>query len=69
MRTPIIEQAGTSGSGVTSAAIIVVLVLMIGASIYLWKTGYARPRTAIITTMLLFIALIFVGFWIYKSGG
>ena len=69
MKTPITEQAGNSGSGVTSAAVIVVLVLMIGASIYLWKTGYMRPRTAIVTTTLLFIALILVSFWIYKSGG
>lgn len=68
MRTPITEQAGGSGSGLTNAAIVVVLVLMIGAVIFLWQAGYMRQRTAVITATLLFVVLALVGFWIYKSG-
>jgi hypothetical protein len=41
----------------------VALVLILGASIYLWRMRYLRSRAALITLAAIVGALIYVGFF------
>jgi len=41
--------------------IVVVLVVMLGATIYLWRNRYMRPRTAYVTMSILVVLLVVVG--------
>ena len=42
---------------------IVALVIVIGASAYLWYKGYMRSRAALITLAVVVGVLIYVGFF------
>ena len=59
------SQAGTAGSALASPAVIVVVVIMLGATIYLWRAGYMRPRTGYVLTILLTAGLIALGAYMY----
>lgn len=67
MRT--IPSAGTtsSSSGFASPAIIIILVLILGATIYLWRQRYMRRKTAYVVMGVLTIAIIAAGFVNYSS--
>lgn len=67
MKEPV--EAGAGGSALASPAVIVVGVLMLGATIYLWRAGYMHPRTGYVLTILLTIALIGLGVYMYLSPG
>ena len=41
--------------------VVVVLVVMLGATIYLWRNRYMRRRTAYVTMSVLVVLLIVVG--------
>jgi len=53
------EAANTSS--VSGPMIVVVLVVMLGATIYLWRNRYMRPRTAYVTMSILVVLLVVVG--------
>jgi len=60
MRAPL--QTGSEGTtSLASPAIIVLLVLMLGATIYLWRARYLRPRTAYLAMGILSVLLIILG--------
>ena len=64
MRAP--AQAGASGSaGLALPTVVVVLVLMFGATIFLWRARYMRRKTAYGTMAVLGIALIGLGAYMY----
>jgi hypothetical protein len=42
---------------------IVMLVLVLGASFYLWRQGYLRSRAGLITIVAVVIILIYLGFF------
>lgn len=65
MKEPV--QGVPGGSALASPAVIVVLVLMLGATIYLWRAGYMHPRTAYATIIVLVIALIAAGAYLYLN--
>lgn len=67
MRLPNQTAAGGASAGLASPAIVVVLVLLLGATIYLWRARYLRPSTAYYTMAFLTIALIAVGALMYTS--
>lgn len=63
MKEPL--QAGAGSSALASPAVIVVVVLMLGATVYLWRGGYMHPRTGYVLTIILAIALIALGIYMY----
>ena len=42
---------------------IVLLVLVVGASIYLWRQHYLRSRAALVTIAAVVVVLIYLGFF------
>ena len=62
--------ARTAGgdTGVTTPAIVVVLVIVLGATIYLRHARYIRRNTAYTTIGLIVLALIALGVWMYFYG-
>lgn len=63
---------GSKGGGAASGslaypAIIVLLVLLLGATIYLWRARYIRSRTAYVLMLILVLALVGVGAWMYAN--
>jgi ABC-type siderophore export system fused ATPase/permease subunit len=55
-----------STSGVSTLAqplAIVLMVLILGSSAYLWRQGYLRGRAALITLVGVVIILIYFGFF------
>jgi len=60
MKEPTPEAATTSS--VSGPMIVVVLVVMLGATIFLWRNRYMRRSTAYVTMAILALLLIIVGF-------
>jgi Kef-type K+ transport system membrane component KefB len=58
---------GASGSSTFAQTIsplaIVLLVLIIGASIYLWRKRYLQSRAALVTIAAIVVVLIYLGFF------
>jgi hypothetical protein len=70
MRAPPAESGSSVGSATASLsapAVVVVLVLLLGATIYLWRARYMRRRTAYVTMGVLAVALILFGLSMYSS--
>ena len=49
-------------------AVFVVLILLIGATVFLRQKKYLRLRPALIIIAILVLALVMTGITIYKSG-
>lgn len=61
-------KAGSDAVGETflvSPAVVVLLVLLLGATIYLWRARYIRSRTAYMLMAVLVIVLLLFGLWTY----
>ena len=58
---------GASGSSSLSQSLsplaIVLLVLVVGASIYLWRKHYLQSRAALVTIAAIVVVLIYLGFF------
>jgi uncharacterized membrane protein len=67
MRGPAAPQ-GEGSAIVASPIVVVIVVMMLGATIYLWRTRYIRRRTAFITIVALTALLIIVGTSMYTAG-
>ena len=61
MRAPVRSAADSPISGFASPALVVVLVLLLGATIYLWRARYMRRTTAYVVMAVLVAAIIFTG--------
>ena len=55
-------NAGNSAS-LTTPAIVIALVLLLGATIYLWRARYIRRRSAYVLMAFCVIALAALAFW------
>ena len=66
MKSVIASQGGESSS-LASTVGIIILVLILGSTVYLWRTGYTRPRTAYVMIILLLTALVSLGYWTYSN--
>ena len=55
---------GEGGLGAPTA--VVVLVLLFGATVYLWRARYIRPVTAYALMAIYVLAIIAVAFWSYR---
>jgi hypothetical protein len=61
-------KGGGSAAGsasLASPAIVVVLVLLIGATLYLWRARYIRRRTAFMWIAVYIIVLAALAGWMY----
>ena len=69
MKIPLRQETGdiSAASGLTGPGIVVILVLLLGATIYLWRTKYIRRRTAYTLMAIFGISLILFGLLSYTS--
>jgi Na+/H+ antiporter NhaC len=67
MRLPNQSAAGGASASLASPALVVILVLLIGATVYLWRARYLRPSTAYYTLGFFTVALIVIGALMYTS--
>lgn len=68
MRTPI--ASGTTQSvtaALASPAVIVILVLLFGATVYLFTQRYIRPATGYVLMIFFAIAVVWVGILMSRS--
>ena len=65
MKAPRAPAAAEGSASLASPAIIVVLVLLLGATIYLWRGRYIRRRTAYVVMAAIVIALGCLAAWMY----
>jgi hypothetical protein len=67
MRSGFGPKSGVEATGpsITSPALIVLLIIVLGATIYLWRQRYIRRKTAYMTMAVLIIAIIGVGYLMY----
>ena len=68
LKTPPNGESASNSAGLASPTIIVALVILLGATLYLWRARYIRPTTAYATLAILGLALILIGAWTYTSG-
>lgn len=69
LKAPINGQGSASGSaGLVAPVTIVMIVIVLGATIYLRRTGYIRRNTAYVMILCLLVALIAAGYWNYSFG-
>jgi len=68
MRAPQVASPTGGSAGVGGAPLIIILVLMLAATVYLWRTRYIRRRTAHIMMGVLIVALIAIGIFMYSAG-
>lgn len=71
MRPPATSSGGSSSgtiAGLASPALIVILVLLLGATIFLWRARYMRRKTAYIAMGVL-VVLIVVSCYLNYQGG
>jgi hypothetical protein len=67
MRVPKAAEGVANSAALAAPAIIVILVLILGATIYLWRARYIRRRNAYLTMGVLVVALAVLGFWMYSN--
>jgi O-antigen ligase len=67
MKAPV-GLGGTAGSAsLAPAGTIVLLVILIGATIFLWRNRFMRRRTAQITIAVLLVLLVATAAWVYTN--
>lgn len=54
-----------ASSPLSLPAVVVILVIIIGATIYLWRARYIRRATALTVILLLLLGLAIFGTWMY----
>lgn len=68
MRVPVAESTSSFRSAdLGSPAIVVFLVIALGATIFLWRARYIRRRTAYITMGIIVVLLIVLSAMMYNS--
>ena len=65
MKGPRVSESAASSASLAVPALIVILVLVLGATIYLWRARYIRRGSAYVTMLVLVIALAGLGLWMY----
>lgn len=63
--TPIGSSSSIRSLDMVSPTIVVFLVLLLGATIYLWRARYVRRKTAYVIMAFLGVILIAVGISMY----
>jgi hypothetical protein len=56
------------GADNLSAVALIVLLLMLGGGVYLFRAEYIGKRSGVITIVILVMALIALSVWMYTSG-
>lgn len=66
MRTSKGPASATDTASLGSPTVVVILVLMLGATIYLWRARYIRRTTAYASMAILVLAIAVIGVWTYS---
>jgi hypothetical protein len=61
-----VESGGSAGIG--GPTTLILLVLMLGATVYLWRMRYMRRKTFYVVFVLIVLLIIADGTSIYTSG-
>jgi len=69
VRAPIVTVSGGSlrSADLGTPAIVVFLVLALGATIFLWRARYIRRRTAYVAMAVIVVGLIIFGALLYTA--
>lgn len=68
MRAPLASENGqTAAAALANPAVLVILVLVFGAAVYLFRQRYIEPTTAYITMIIVAIAIVWVAMMMYTS--
>jgi hypothetical protein len=67
MKGPRVGGGAITSASLTAPATIVVLVLLLGATIFLWRARYIRRRSAYLLMLALVLALVALGAWMYAN--
>ena len=62
-----LDTTTDSAASVSAPVIVVLIVLMLGATIFLWRSRYIRRRTAFITMTVLLLALVAASLSLYMA--
>ena len=66
MKVPSGQVVGNDSGGLGASALVVILVLMLGAAVFLWKARYIRRGTAYVLIAILSLAIAGIGVWTYS---
>ena len=66
MRTSKGPASATDTASLGAPTVVVILVLMLGATIYLWRARYIRRTTAYSLMAILVVAIAVIGAWTYS---
>lgn len=66
-RGPGSAAAAAGSENIAGPVLLVVLVLLIGGTVYLWRQRYMRRKTAYVIMAILFVALIVAGYQTYQD--
>lgn len=66
MRTSKGPASATDTASLGAPTVVVILVLMLGATIYLWRARYIRRTTAYASMAILVLAIAVIGVWTYS---
>ncbi len=66
MRTSKGPASATDTASLGAPTVVVILVLMLGATIYLWRARYIRRTTAYALMAILVVAIAVIGVWTYS---
>ena len=68
-RGPARGAVDASSGSLTAPVLVVLLVLLLGATFYLWRARFIRRRTAYLTMTILGVMLVGASVWVYQTGG
>jgi hypothetical protein len=63
IKSPTAAASAGNSASLATPAIVVTLVLLLGATVYLWKARYIRRRSAYVLMAVCVIALAVIAFW------
>jgi hypothetical protein len=69
MKSSLGAQPGSASAGLLGTGLFVGLVLMLGATVYLWRSGNMRPQTAYWTMVALVAVMTMAAFWARNATG
>ena len=68
MKAPLASENGQSAAAaLANPAVLVILIIIFGATVYLFRQRYIEPRTAYVVMIIVAIVTIWVGMMIYTS--
>ena len=67
MRRGAVAEQGTAWSQNSQAISVVLILLILGGSVYLWREGYLRSRAGLLTVAGILAFLVYLGFFAFPT--